>query len=243
MPSCLAAAIVATLFSLFIVAQASAAARLPPVGVGISVGNVRQHEDYELIVEGTVHLGQRKTGWGIYQYGFNQSRLELGKNFGITTAALSGVEIIGLRGNQKIAPHFGAEPFSVRASLGTDADRKNYYGWLPMGALGIQAAVSACKVLPQVRGGAAVGTMTKSGILPYLRGAYGAGLLLNCEKFDVGSQALVVSAQPVPLRLLEVEMSIALPLQNYRLGMRVESLSISQESRGMVLIRGPLPPL
>src|SRR5690242_2066256 len=82
------------------------------IGLGALAGGGSRADSYSFFVEGHNHFKQTRTVWGIRQYGFSQSRLELGNGIGVTVDALSGITLYGLRGGAHLAPHVGIEPFN-----------------------------------------------------------------------------------------------------------------------------------
>jgi hypothetical protein len=201
--------------------------------------------EYAFIVEGGNHFQQRETVWGITQYGFAQSRLELGTSVGISLDADSGVTLIGLGKNDRIAPHLGIEPFSGTVSLNTKAGADSFYEWMPMASAGVQVAAGSCRLLPLVRAGGGVGNLRKAGLLPGFSQAVGASAHINCGLVNLAGSWVKVGPLPNAATLGAVDLSVALRSLPIRFGARAETLdggtaefARPSESRFLVVFRG-----
>lgn len=216
--------------------------RNAPVGVGSLVSRVGQDVDYALVLEGSNHFKQRTTQFGIRQYGFAQSRLELGTSSGLNLAATSGITVFGIQGEQKVSPHLGIEPFSGRVALNTDAANERFYEWFPAASAGLQFQAGGCRVLPLVKGGGAVGNLGKSGLGPAFRSSHGAGAHFNCDRWDLAFETSRIRGGGLRADLSAIDFSLNQYRSGLKLGMRAERLEMPSsqhlENRVMFVLRG-----
>ena len=220
------------------------------VGIGALMGQSTHDgvvepgsNDYTLVLDGHNQFQQRMTQWGIRQYGFSQSRLEVGTNLGVTLDATSGVALYGLEDGQKgIAPFLGLEAFSGHIALNTRQDRIDFYEWLPTVSTGVQIGWGACRLLPLVKGGGAVGTVTQGGFWPVFGLSAGAGTHLNCGKWNFGGSLAGVRAQGQYAQIGAVDFEFAIPQSKIQLDLRSEWVgrSSGQEQRAMMTLRSRL---
>lgn len=206
------------------------------VGVGLAID---QEPGYSLVIEGHNHFSQKMSIWGVRQYGYGQSRLELGSNAGINLDAISGITVMGLEGDQGISPHLGIEPFNGHVSWNSNDARQSYYQWFPMLSGGIQVAAGSCRFLPLMRGGFTVGNLGKDGLGPRILQASGIGVHLNCAGVDLGANLLSGGAGPSRFRVRTIDFAVNLRA-SANLGVRSETLTLSSgvaENRYVLVIR------
>lgn len=198
--------------------------QMSPVGVGTLVGNSEGQLNLAAVFEGHNHFNQKKTVWDIRQYGYAESRLEIGTGVGAQVSATSGVTVFGIEGNQKVMPHLGVEPFNFRLNLNSSDHRQGYYEWLPMLSLGIQGATESCRLLPLFRAGGGIGNLTRPGIRPVSHFASGVGAHLNCKKFNFALEYTRVHSDPGPRDFATLDLAMRLPGSSSELGLRAEGL-------------------
>jgi hypothetical protein len=223
-----------------------------PIGVGSLYQKSGDSKDYALVVEDDQHFRQRGKSLGVTRYGFAESRLELGSSTGVNLAAVSGITLFGLGDGQWFSPHMGIEPFSSRLTWNTSHDRESFYEWLPMVSIGPQFAASTCRILPLVKGGASVGNLGYSGLLPRFNWAYGTGAHLNCSRFNLGAELIRSDVNPSPIDSGTLDVSYQPSFTDLRFGFRGEALihrsdrsslfsdassSLRQERRVLFVIR------
>lgn len=197
---------------------------------------------YSFIVEGHNHFEQRETYFQIRQYGFGQSRLEIGGGFGIRLAATSGVTLYGVDDTGGwIAPHLGVEPFSGQINWNTSDRQESFYQWFPMASAGFQIETSACRILPLVKAGGAAGNYEKSGLLPRFSTSYGSSFHLNCAGLDLGAEIIRLN-QSKPVDFGALDFAIHPTRTNFKMGIRAEGFlnradSGLSETRLMLILR------
>lgn len=143
---------------------------------------------FALIIEGHRHLDQKMTLWGIRQYGFVQSRLEIGSPFGLTVDSVSGIILYGL--DQRMEggwPFLGFEPLSGEISWDSGSLSQHFYEWFPMMSTGLQFSFGHCSFFSLVKGGVSIGNLNQNDFSPQGNMSYGMGTHLNCEGLNFGA--------------------------------------------------------
>ncbi len=242
---------ISILFVSVLLGHSVLAAQSKPVGVGGLLGELTGDgplaRDFAAIIDGNNHFRQRMTVFGVRQYGFGHSRLEIGTGIGVHLEATSGITLVGLEGDAKIFPHIGMEPMSGRINWSTRDQRIDYYEWLPMMSVGIQGQVKGCRILPLVRAGGGVGTLNRgeSSLVRSPQRAYGLGAHFNCSRFDFALESTHLGSGVD--RTQFATMDLALQLRpDWQFGVRAERLNVeslsgeSAEKRVIFTIRGNL---
>jgi hypothetical protein len=213
---------VLTLF-LTLLSKLCLASSQSPVGIGSLVSTEGGASDYEMVLESNHHFQQRPGFMDLRQYGFGQSRVELGSSIGFTASAVSGITVIGLRGHESFSPHLGIEPFNGKLSINSSDHRQGYYEWLPMVAFGPQFGAGHCRFLPLIRGGGAVGNLGRQDNLPRAHASYGAGSHLNCPMVNFATELTRISERE-NVDIGATDLNIRITPKTWELGMRGELL-------------------
>lgn len=217
-----------------------------PVGLGVLTQSNAGVFGVDGVVEGINHFRQTYTNLGVRQYGYGQSRLEMGSDIGVELTAISGVTLVGLHGWEKFSPHIGIEPMSGRIIWSTNSDRQSYYEWMPALSLGLQSAWGSCRALPLVRAGGGLGNFAQGNFKPRGSYTYGAGFYLNCAKVDLAAENTWLANSGRAASIGAFDASMAVLPSKLRLGVRGETLlgqnphvpGTFDERRLMLLIRG-----
>lgn len=246
------AGIALTLFWFFI---AFASPKKEDVGQGLMFGDMTQgginKTSYAFIIEGNNHFNQKKSIWGIRQYGYAQSRLELGSPFGLTMDSVSGIILYGLNENMEgLWPFLGIEPFSGHITWNSDSLNHHFYEWMPMMSAGFQFSLGSCFILTIAKGGIGVGNLNQPNLFPQSHLGYGMGNHFNCENFNFG---FTLNRMKFPGSLDYLFSTIDLAIDDsklpYYFGIRGEFLgaidpprlmSVSLEKRIMLIIRSSI---
>jgi hypothetical protein len=198
------------------------------IGLGALAGSGTRADSYSFFIEGHNHFKQTKTIWGIRQYGFSQSRLELGNGIGVTLDALSGITLLGLEKDESVAPHLGIEPFDGQITWNSRSSRASYYQWLPMASAGLQAVAGSCRILPELRLGGALGNIGRHKLAPWPHASAGVAAHVNCAQTDFAAYFTRIDPGHTSSDLAAVD--IALPLRRgWSFGVRGELVSFHPE--------------
>ena len=212
------------------------------VGLGARFAKSGDVRPTAFVLEGQHHFKQRELYFAWPQYGQTESRLEVGRGFGVEMTSMTGFTIYGVNQSRKISPHLGVEITNGRIAYHhkgiENGTGESFYEWLPMSSIGLQAELGSCRLLPLMRGGGAVGNLGKSGIRPHLAAAAGAGVYLNCRAFDLAlERTRIYTAAQQDLAL--ADMAFNLPIRSWKLGFRGEAVSL-QDQRVLVFFRSPV---
>lgn len=216
-----------------------------PVGFGSLIGEDSGSNSYALVIDGHNHFQQRSTVWGIRQYGFSESRLELGNHVGVNLDAISGITLIGTKevsspdtgqstSSDQVAPQIGIEPFSARVTWSTLSNHLNYYEWFPMVSAGAQAVLGKYRVLAVGRAGAAAGNLYKGHFGPEFDPAYGAGLHLNSARVDFATSLTRVLRESGYINLATVDLVFQVKHSVLDVGLRGELTKVAQSPPGTI---------
>jgi hypothetical protein len=212
-----------------------------PLGFGAIATKTGARQVPAVVLEGSNHFRQRVGFYGTRQYGFAESRAELGSSPALALSASTGITVLGLEKREHASLHLGVEPFNGRVSWRSSDTGRSFYQWLPTASLGAQLAGGPCRALALARAGGGVGNFGTMGLRPRLRQASGSAVHLNCSQADLGFEILNLGKGGEGAVFRTFDLTWNIPQSSWKLGTRAEWISAQAapqaERRWLVVMR------
>ncbi len=212
-----------------------------PVGLGAVASTHSTKHAAAFVLEGSNHFRQRIGFYGIRQYGFAESRAELGPSPALALSAATGITLLGLEKRERTSLHLGVEPFNGRVSWRSTDTGRSFYQWFPTASGGAQLAAGTCRSLGLLRAGAGVGNFGTEGLRPRLHQASGAAVHVNCRQADLGFEILNLGKGGENGVFRTFDLTWNIPQSSWKLGTRAEWISARTdpvaERRWLIVMR------
>jgi hypothetical protein len=210
--------------------------------IGGMVGESAGSGEGGFVLEAQSQGDQRPGGtFGITRYGHDYLRLEIGGRseggvgLGIAGGGMSGSQLVGVRGDQNVMLHIGAEPFNLQFNAHSSDAREDFIEWMPMGSAGVQVAADTCRAIALLRGGAAIGTLGNGGA----RGAWGGGAYLTCPAVQVAGEITRIESDNKPVDVAAVNARLNLASHNLSLGVLAEAITTRRDGTSPAIFSTP----
>jgi hypothetical protein len=212
-----------------------------PLGFGAIASTNSIGNSAAFVLEGSNHFRQRVGFYGIRQYGFAESRAELGPSPGLSLSAATGITLLGMEEHDRLAFHLGVEPFNGRVSWRATDSGRSFYQWFPTASVGAQFSGGPCRALGLLRAGGGLGNFASAGMRPETKPVAGSALHLNCRRADVGFEILNLGKGGEAAVFRTFDLTWNLPRSSWKMGARAEWINAQSnpldERRWLLVMR------